>query len=148
MTASDPLSPHCHGWSVGEKRQEVLWHAAHGRDRPRSKRSLSGTIETVMPSDNTRQSGTDRPHDHPVDMPGFPILENLSTDDAHWRRTTLASVLLAATAANGARHTEGPTRIVLALAALLCILPALSLALMTGVALLLRQLGSAPANGD
>jgi hypothetical protein len=110
--------------------------------------SLSGNIETVMPSDNARQSSTDRPHDHPVDLPGFPILENLSTDDPHWRRTTLASVLLAATAATSARQTEGPTRLVLALAALLCVLPALSLALMTGVALLLCQLDRTPANSS
>jgi hypothetical protein len=101
-----------------------------------------------MPPDNARQPSTDRPHDRPVELPGFPILENLSSDDPHWRRTTLASVLLAATAATGARHTQGPTRLILALAALLCVLPALSLALMTGIALLLRQLDRTPANSS
>jgi hypothetical protein len=100
-----------------------------------------------MASD-ARQPSTDRPDDHPVDLPGFPIPSSLSTDDPHRRRRTLASVLLAATAATGAHHTKGPTRLVLALAALLCVLPALSLALMIGIALLLRQLDRTPANSS
>ena len=32
------------------------------------------TIEPVMPSDNASESGIDRPHDQPVDLPGFAIL--------------------------------------------------------------------------
>jgi hypothetical protein len=87
-----------------------------------------------MPPD-APESSTKRPRNQPAALPGFPITENLSTDDPHWRRTTLASVLLAATAAIGARHTQGPTRVILALAAVLCALPAVTFALMIAIAL-------------
>jgi hypothetical protein len=99
-----------------------------------------------MPPGKASESSPDRPDDQPDDLPGFPILENLSTDDPHWRRTTLASVLLAVTAATGARHAKGPTRLVLALAAMICVLPALSLAIMIGIAFLMRQLDRRHAN--
>jgi hypothetical protein len=105
--------------------------------------TASANMERVMRSDSASQSRTDSQRD----LPGFTILENLSTDDPHWRRTTLASVLLAATAATGARQTEGLTRLVLALAAVLCVLPALSLAVMIGIALLLRRFDEPHANG-
>lgn len=99
-----------------------------------------------MPSDSAPDPSAKRPRNQLGALPGFPITENLSTDDPHWRRTTLASVLLAATAATGARHTQGPTRLTLALAAVLCALPALSLALMIAIATLLRHLDRGHAN--
>jgi hypothetical protein len=76
----------------------------------------------------------------PVPLPGFRVLDNLSTDDPHWRRTTIASVVLSAAAAAGARRRHGVPRALLSLAAVLCSLPALSLAAMVTVALLLRRL--------
>ena len=93
-----------------------------------------------MPPDYLSKPTVKRLRDLPVDLPGHPVLDNLSTDDPHWRRNTLASLLLAATAAAGARHSAGRIRLILAVAAGLSALPALSLGLMTGLALLLRRL--------
>jgi hypothetical protein len=93
-----------------------------------------------MAPDNASDSGADRPRGHAPDLPGFPILSNLSTDDPHWRRTTLISALLTATTATGARHTNGRRRLAFAIAAVVFSLPALSLALMVGIAVVLRHL--------
>jgi hypothetical protein len=93
-----------------------------------------------MAPDNTSDSSADRPRDQPLDLPGVPVLGNLSTDDPHWRRTTLISALLTATAATGARHTRGRRRLALGIAAVVFSLPALSLALMVSIAVVLRHL--------
>jgi hypothetical protein len=87
-----------------------------------------------MAADGSSDSDSDRRRDQPLDLPGFPILSNLSTDDPHWRRAILISALLPATAATGARDTRGRTRLGLAIAAVVFSLPALSLALMVSVA--------------
>jgi hypothetical protein len=90
--------------------------------------------------DNASDARAERPRDHPLDLPGFPILSNLSTDDPHWRRTTLISARLTATAATGARHTSGRRRRALTIAAVAFSLPARSLALMVSIAVVLRHL--------
>jgi hypothetical protein len=93
-----------------------------------------------MAADNSSDSSADRLRDQPPGLSGFRIRSNLSTDDPHWRRTTVISALLTATAATGARHTRGRRRRGLAIAAVVFSLPALSLALMVSVAAALRHL--------
>jgi hypothetical protein len=73
--------------------------------------------------------------------PEFHIVASLSTDDPHWRRTTILSVLLATAAGGGARRTHGPARLILALAAAALLLPSISLASMIALGLLLKRLG-------
>jgi hypothetical protein len=77
--------------------------------------------------------------------PEFHVVAGLSTDDPHWRITTVVSVLLASAAAAGARRADGPARFVLALAAIVLLLPAISLAAMIALALLLKRLDREPA---
>jgi hypothetical protein len=81
------------------------------------------------------------PREETPDLPGFHVIGDLYTDDPHWRRATVFSVLLSALAGAGARRAHGPVRVVLTLAAVVFLLPALSLALLVGIALLLRRLG-------
>jgi hypothetical protein len=69
----------------------------------------------------------------------FHIIAGLSTDDPHWRMTTVVSVLLGSAAGAWARRADGPARLVLALAAIVLLLPALSLAAMIAIALWLRR---------
>jgi hypothetical protein len=76
------------------------------------------------------------------------VVAGLFTDDPHWRRTTAISVLLGAVAGAGAQRANGPARLILGLAALVLWLPAISLALMIGIALLLRRLDRGPAEAD
>jgi hypothetical protein len=96
------------------------------------------TILSMAP-DNTSDSGADRPPDQPLDLPQFQVLSDLSTDDPHWRRTTLISALLTTTAATGARHTRGRRRLALVIAAVVFSVPTLSLALMVSIAVALRH---------
>ena len=77
--------------------------------------------------------------------PEFHIIAGLSTDDPHWRRTTVVSVLLAGAAGAGAWRADGPARVVLALAAIVLLLPTISLAAMIALALLLKRLDREPA---
>jgi hypothetical protein len=77
---------------------------------------------------------------HDSDSREFHIVANLSTDDAHWREVTLASVFLGSATALWARRTTGPARLILTLLAAVLSLPALSLASMVGIALLLQRL--------
>ena len=70
----------------------------------------------------------------------FHIVANLSTDDPHWREVTLASAFLGSATALWARRTTGPARLILTLLAAVLSLPALSLAAMVGIALLLQRL--------
>ncbi len=76
--------------------------------------------------------------------PEFHILAGLSTDDPHWRMTSALSVLLAGAAGTGARRADGPARLILALAAVVLLLPAISLAAMIALALLLKRLEREP----
>jgi hypothetical protein len=76
--------------------------------------------------------------------PQFHIIASLSTDEPHWRRNTLVWGLLAAAAGAGARRTHGPARLILALAAITLLLPVISLASMTALALLLKRLEREP----
>jgi hypothetical protein len=80
-----------------------------------------------------------------MEAPEFHVIAGLSTDDPHWRRTTVISVLLGAVAGAGARRANGPARPILALTALVLLLPAISLAAMIGIALLLKRLDREPA---
>ena len=73
--------------------------------------------------------------------PQFHIIANLSTDDPHWRMKGVISVLLAAAAGAGARRADGPARLALAVAAVVLLLPAISLVSMIGLALLFKRLG-------
>jgi hypothetical protein len=75
----------------------------------------------------------------------FHIIVGLSTDDPHWRTTTVVSVLLAGAAGTGARRADGPARLILALAAIVLLLPAISLTAMIALALLLKRLEREPA---
>jgi hypothetical protein len=77
--------------------------------------------------------------------PEFHIVASLSTDDPHWRKTTILSVLLATAAGAGARRTHGPARLILALAAVTLLLPVISLASMIALAFLLKRLEREPA---
>jgi hypothetical protein len=77
--------------------------------------------------------------------PEFHVIAGLSTDDPHWRRTTVASVLLAAATGTAARRADGPARVVLALAAIVLLLPAISVTAMIALALLLKRLDREPA---
>jgi hypothetical protein len=70
----------------------------------------------------------------------FHIVGNLSTDDPHWRGVTVASALLGSATALWARRTSGPARLILTVLAAVLSLPALSLASMIGLALLLQRL--------
>jgi hypothetical protein len=70
----------------------------------------------------------------------FHIVANLSTDDPHWRGVTVASAFLGSATALWARRTSGPARLILTLLAAVLSLPALSLASMIGLALLLQRL--------
>jgi hypothetical protein len=75
----------------------------------------------------------------------FHVIAGLSTDEQHWRRNTVVSVVLAIAAAAGARRAHGPARVVLAVAAIVLLLPAISLAAMIGLALLVKRLDRGPA---
>lgn len=77
--------------------------------------------------------------------PKFHIIAGLSTDDPHWRRTTLVSVLLAAATGTAARRADGPARVALALATIVLLLPTISLAAMSALALLLKRRDREPA---
>jgi hypothetical protein len=79
--------------------------------------------------------------------PEFHVIAGLSTDDPHWRSTTVVSVLLAAATGTAARRADGPARVVLALAAIVLLLPTISLAAMIAVALLLKRLDRESAQG-
>lgn len=72
--------------------------------------------------------------------PEFHVVAGLSTDDPHWRRTTVVSVLLAAATGTAAWRVDGPARAVLALAAIVLLLPTIFLAAMIALALLLKRL--------
>jgi len=73
--------------------------------------------------------------------PQFHIIANLSTDDPRWRMKGVVSVLLAAAAGAGARRADGSARLALAVAAVVLLLPAISLVSMIGLALLFKRLG-------
>jgi hypothetical protein len=77
--------------------------------------------------------------------PEFHIIVGLSTDDPHWRRTTVVFVLLASATGTAARRADGLARVVLALAAIVLLLPTISLAAMIGLELLLKRLDREPA---
>jgi hypothetical protein len=70
----------------------------------------------------------------------FHIVANLSTDDPHWREVTVVSALLGSATAVWARRTTGPARLILTVLAAVLSLPALSLAAMVGLALLVQRL--------
>jgi hypothetical protein len=79
--------------------------------------------------------------DEPQDAPPaeFHIIGGLSTDDPHWRRDTVVCLLLAVAAGRGARRADGPARFMLALVAIVLMVPAISLAAMIAFALLLKR---------
>jgi hypothetical protein len=86
----------------------------------------------------SRPSSADELQDsHP---PEFHIIAGLSTDDPHWRRTTVVSALLAAAMGTAGWRADGAARAVLAFAAIVLLLPTISLAAMIALALLLKRL--------
>ena len=74
------------------------------------------------------------------EAPEFHIIAGLSTDDPRWQRTTVISLLLGGVAGAGARRANGSARPILAPVALVLLLPAISLASMIGIQLLLKRL--------